>query len=336
MKNVASNDSGYDVVVVGAGAAGLSAALVLARARRRVAVVDAGSPRNAPASHMRGFLSRDGMPPAALLEVGRAEVAGYGVDVIEGRVDHIDHIDHGFQVHLAGGPALPARRVVVATGLSDELPDIPGVRERWGRDVLHCPYCHGYEVGDEPIGVLGTHPEGVRHAMLLRQWSADIVFFLHTMDLADEERERLAARGVRVVDGSVKRLVVDDDRLRGVELAEGSVVPRGAVFVFPRMVPHDDLLTGLECARDESGQLIIDPSGRTSVPGVWAVGNVADRRAQVITAAGMASAAAIAVNHDLVEEEIARDVQNHRVAEAASPALPRPLADVVAPGGRAG
>ncbi|WP_218001622.1 NAD(P)/FAD-dependent oxidoreductase [Microtetraspora malaysiensis] len=344
-KNAASNDSGYDVVVVGGGAAGLSAALVLARARRRVAVVDAGSPRNAPASHMQGFLSRDGMPPAALLEVGRAEVAGYGVDVIEGRADHIDHIDHivdvghiehGFQVHLAGGPALPARRVVVATGLRDELPDIPGVRERWGRDVLHCPYCHGYEVGDEPIGVLGTHPEGVRHAMLLRQWSADIVFFPHTMDLTGDERERLAARGVRVVDGPVKRLVVDDDRLRGVELAEGSVVPRGAVFVFPRMVPHDDLLTGLGCARDESGQLITDPSGRTSVPGVWAVGNVADRRAQVITAAGMASAAAIAVNHDLVEEEIARDVENHRVAEAASPAFPRPLADVVAPGGHAG
>ncbi len=331
--NVATNDFGYDVVVVGAGAAGLSAALVLARARRRVAVVDAGSPRNAPASHMQGFLSRDGMPPAALLEVGRTELAGYGVDVIEGRVDHIEH---GFQVHLAGGPALPARRVVVATGLRDELPDIPGVRERWGRDVLHCPYCHGYEVGDEPIGVLGTHPEAVRHALLLRQWSADIVFFPHTMDVTGEERERLAARGVRVIDGLVKRLVVDDDRLRGVELAEGSVVPRGAVFLFPRMVPHDDLLTGLGCARDESGWPITDPSGRTSVPGVWAVGNVADRRAQVITAAGMASAAAIAVNNSLVEEEIARDVANHRVADAASPALPRPLADVVALGGQTG
>jgi thioredoxin reductase len=301
----------YDVVVVGGGAAGLNAALVLGRARRRVAVVDAGAPRNAPATHMHGFLSRDGMPPADLLAVGRDEVAGYGGELLQGRVDSIGP---GFLVHLAAGPVLRSRRVLVATGLRDELPELPGVGERWGRDLLHCPYCHGYEVRDQPLGVLGTGPASVGQALLVRQWSDDVVVFPHTLEVTGEERERLTARGVRVVDGVVRRLVVDGDRLRGVELAEGQVVARDAVFVFPRMVAHDTLLTGLGCDKDDNGWVMTDPSGRTSVPGVWAAGNVADPRAQVLTAAAMGSAAAIAVNHDLVDEEVAQAVEHDRAA----------------------
>jgi thioredoxin reductase len=130
----------YDVVVVGGGAAGLSGALVLGRARRRVVVVDAGSPRNAPAAHMQGFLSRDGMPPADFLAAGRAEVTAYGVELIE---DQVVGVETGFAVRLASGQVLEARRLLIATGVRDELPDIPGARERWGRDLLHCPYCHG-------------------------------------------------------------------------------------------------------------------------------------------------------------------------------------------------
>jgi thioredoxin reductase len=160
---VAMDAQAHDVVVVGGGAAGLSAALVLGRARRRVAVVDAGAPRNAPAAHMQGFLSRDGMPPAELLAAGRAEVAAYGVEVVQGRVAAIDP---GFAVHLAGSRSLRARRLLIATGVHDELPEIPGVRERWGRDLLHCPYCHGWEVRDRPLGVLGTRPGSVEHACL--------------------------------------------------------------------------------------------------------------------------------------------------------------------------
>jgi len=137
----------YDVVVVGGGAAGLSAALVLGRARRRVAVVDAGAPRNAPAAHMQGFLSRDGMSPADFLAAGRVEVTGYGVELVE---DQVVGIEAGFIVRLAGGRVLKARRILVATGIRDELPEIPGVRERWGRDLLHCPYCHGWEVATSP------------------------------------------------------------------------------------------------------------------------------------------------------------------------------------------
>ena len=305
----------YDVVVAGGGGAGLNAALVLGRARRRVAVVDAGAPRNAPATHMHGFLSRDGMPPADLLAVGREEVAGYGGELLQGRVDQIDP---GFLVHLATGPALPARRVLVATGLRDELPELPGVGERWGKDLLHCPYCHGYEVRGQPLGVLGTGPASVGQALLVRQWSDDVVLFPHTLDVTGDERERLTARGVPIVDSMVRRLVVDGDRLHGVELAEGQVVARAAVFVFPRMVAHDTLLTGLGCDKDEDGWVITDLSGRTSVPGVWAAGNVASPRAQVLTAAAMGSAAAIAINHDLVDEEVAHAVEHDRTAPGPS------------------
>ncbi|MBX6386509.1 MAG: NAD(P)/FAD-dependent oxidoreductase [Microbispora sp.] len=305
--------SACDVVVVGAGAAGLNAALLLGRARRAVVVIDDGAPRNAPASHMHGFLSRDGMPSAALLELGRAEVARYGVRFIDGRVERITH---GYEVHVAGGPVLRARRVLVATGLRDELPGIPGVRERWGKDVLHCPYCHAYEVRDRPLAVLGTHPNAVHQALLLRQWSDDVLFFAHTLELAARDRERLEARGVRIVEGRIGRLVVDDDRLRGVELTDGSVVSRAAVFLSPRMVPRDDLLSGLGCATDDDGWVVTDRTGRTSVTGVWAVGNVADPRAQVVTAAGMGSAAAFAINTDLLEEDVDHAVERHRATVA--------------------
>jgi thioredoxin reductase len=292
----------YDVVVVGGGAAGLSAALVLGRARRRVAVIDAGAPRNAPAAHMQGFLSRDGMAPGDLLAAGRAEVTGYGVELIE---DQVVGVEAGFVVRLAGGRVLNARRILVATGVRDELPDIPGVHDRWGRDLLHCPYCHGWEVRDQPIGVLGTQPGSVQHAHLVRQWSDDVAFFVHTYDLTADEQAQLEARRVQIVRGEVARLVVEHDRLAGVELTDGRVIARTAVFIRPRNVPHPDgLLDGLACDVDDAGFAAVDATGRTSASGVWAAGNVVDPRAQVITAAGAGSAAAIALNADLVEEDV--------------------------------
>ena len=299
----------YDVVVVGGGAAGLSAALVLSRARRTVAVVDAGGPRNAPAAHMHGFLSRDGMPPRDLLAAGRSEVSRYGGTLID---DTVVGVEPGFHVRLAGASPVHARRILVATGLRDELPDVPGVRERWGRDLLHCPYCHGYEVRDRPLGVLGGSPEAVQHALLIRQWSPDVILFPHTDALGPEQRERLTARGIGIAEGAVARLVVGNDRLHGVELTGGTVIARTAVFVRPRFVPNAGLLTALGCAVDAHGWVVQDPVGRTSVVGVWVAGNAADPRAQVISAAGQGSAAAIALNADLVDEDVDRALADHR------------------------
>jgi thioredoxin reductase len=292
----------YDVVVVGGGAAGLSAALVLGRARRRVAVVDAGTPRNAPAAHMHGFLSRDGMPPADLLERARAEVRSYGVELVD---DRVVEIARGFSLRLAGGRTVTARRLLLATGAVDELPDIPGARERWGRDFLHCPYCHGWEVRDQPIGVLGTHAGSGDHALLLRQWSDDVVFFAHTCPVTASERAALDARGIPVVEGPVSRLSVVDDRLEAVELADGRSIPRAAVFIRPTLqAQNDGLIASLGCEVDEGGFVRVDATGQTSVPGVWVAGNAANPRAQVITAAGEGSAAAIAINADLVGEDV--------------------------------
>ena len=300
----------YEVVVIGGGAAGLSAALVLGRARRRVVVVDGGEPRNAPATYMHGYLSRDGMPPAELLVAGRAEAAAYGVEFISG---HVVSIEPGFTIALEDGEKLAARRILIATGATDELPSIPGVRERWGKDFLHCPYCHGWEVSDQPLGVLLTGTGSVEHAQLIRQWTDDLIVFTHAHDLTDAERQELEALDIRIVDGEVRELVVQDDQLRGVVLGDGRIVERAALFVRPEMRPRlGALLQHFACETDDLGFLRVDDAGRTSVAGLWAAGNVANPRAQVITAAGEGSAAAISINADLVEE----DVRNARHARS--------------------
>jgi thioredoxin reductase len=290
-------EKAYDVAIVGGGAAGLNAALVLSRARRRVVVVDAGAPRNAPATHMHGFLSRDGLGPRELLAVGREEVAAYGGRIAHDTVTEIlDGGASGFRVVLRSGGSVAARRLLIATGLRDELPDVPGLRERWARDVLHCPYCHGYEVRDKALGVLGWSPQAIGYAQIVRQWSDDVVYFAPPGTVTRAAREELAARAIVVVDGSVQRLLVVEDRLRGVEL--------DALFVPPRFVPNDDLLVQLGCERDHDGWPITHGEGRTSVAGVWVAGNVANPRAQVVTAAGEGSAAAIAINADLVQQDV--------------------------------
>jgi thioredoxin reductase len=302
----------YDVVVIGGGAAGLSASLVLSRAGRTVLVVDAGAPRNAPAARMHGYLSRDGVPPAELLAAGRREVAGYGGEIVDGTVTHlVPDGRQGFWAVLAGGQRISARRLVVTTGLRDELPDIPGLRDRWARDVLHCPYCHGHEVRDRRLGVLGGAPGAVRYAQVVRQWTHDLVYFTPPDVLTAAERTQLLARAIGIVEGTIEALVVDEaDQLRGVQMHDGCVIPRDALFVPPRFVPNNGLLVGLGCDLDADGWVAVDTTGRTSVPGVWAAGNVVDPRAQVITAAGAGSAAAIALNADLVEDDVRDAVRN--------------------------
>jgi thioredoxin reductase len=302
----------YDVAIIGGGAAGLSAALVLARARRNVLVIDAGAPRNSPATHMHGYLSRDGMPPADLLATGRTEVRSYGGAILDGTVtDLVPDGTSGFWALLDDGRRISARRLLVTTGLHDELPDIPGLRDRWARDVLHCPYCHGHEVADRQLGVVGGSPGAVRYAQIVRQWTHDLVYFTPPDILTATERTGLVARAIGVVEGTIEQLVIDDtDQLCGVQMRDGCVIPRDALFVPPRFVPHNTLLVGLGADTDTDGWVTVDSTGRTTVAGVWAAGNVVDPRAQVITAAGAASAAAIALNGDLVEDDVRNAVRD--------------------------
>nr|WP_078878297.1 NAD(P)/FAD-dependent oxidoreductase [Streptomyces sp. NBRC 110035] len=307
--------TGYDVVVVGGGAAGLSAALVLGRARLRALVVDAGEPRNAPSSHMQGYLSRDGMSPAAFLAAGREEVAGYGVELLAGRVTDVTRNDTGtgtadFTALLDGGRTVRARRLIVATGLKDELPAVPGVAERFGRDVLHCPFCHGWEVRDQPFGVLASSAMSVHQALMVSRWSKDVVFFLHTVaeeELSDQDLRRLAAAGVDVVPGEVAGLVAEDDRLTGVRLADGSVHARSVLYVGPRPVPRTSLLErlGAELSETPFGAYpVVDPTGLTSVPGVWAAGNAVGFAEQVVHAASGGYRAAAAIVGDLLMTDL--------------------------------
>jgi thioredoxin reductase len=298
--------SEYDVVIIGGGGAGLSGALVLSRARRTVLVVDSGSPRNAPAARMQGFLSRDGLAPAALLAAGREEVADYGGQVLSGMVTGVTAAaGNRFEVQLAAGSRVSARRLLVATGLRDEIPAVPGLRERWGRDVLHCPYCHGWEVSGLRLGVLADgSPGSVRYAQIVREWTEDLIVFVPAGRLTSEQRESLTARAIDIAEAGVDRIVLQDGRLAGVQLDDGRIVRRDALFVPPRFVPNDGLLAALGCDITEDGWVVTGTDGRTSVPGVWAAGNVANPRTQVITAAGEGSAAAIAINADLVDEDV--------------------------------
>lgn len=309
MMNETDRKEIHDVVVVGGGAAGLSAALVLGRARQSALVVDAGEPRNAPSAHMQGYLSRDGMSPAEFLALGREEIAHYGVGLVRDRVTDVTRGEGaaaGFTVALESGGTVRARRLIVATGLKDELPDVPGVAERFGKDVLHCPFCHGWEVRDEPFGVLASSALSVHQALMVSQWSKNVTFFLHRVaeeELTDQDLRRLAAAGVDVVPGEVAELVVEDGRLAGVRLADGTVHARSVLFVGPRPLPQTSLLERLGAEMNETpfgAYPVVDPTGLTTVPGVWAAGNAIGFAEQVVHAASGGYRAAAAIVGDLL------------------------------------
>ena len=315
----------YDVVVVGGGAAGLSGALALVRARRSVLVVDNGTPRNAPAEHVHNYLTRDGVPPAELYSIGRAEVGGYGGDVVIDTVTRVrpGGAEYGFVVELAGREAVEARRLLVTAGVVDQLPAVPGLAERFGRDVLHCPYCHGWEVRDQAIGVLATGAMAGHQTLLFRQWSDDVTLFLNdTLEPSEKEWEEFAARGISVVRGKVEAVEVTDDKLTGVRLEGGRVIPRQALVVQTQLEARADFLAdlGLEAVVREARGVVVgkaiesDPTGATKVPGVWVAGNITDPMSQVITSAAAGLTAGAAINGDLVTEETQTAVAAYRAS----------------------
>ena len=302
----------HDVAVIGGGAAGLSAAVALTRTLRSVVVVDAGEPRNAPAAGAHNVLGREGISPLELLAAGRGEAEHYGADLRDDRAVAARRRDDGFEVDLAGGTTVRVRRLLLATGLVDELPDVPGVRELWGRSVLHCPYCHGWEVRGQRIGVLGTSAMSVHQALMFRQLSDDVTLFSHAMpDPGAEAWEQLAALDIRVEAGVVHGLRADGDALRAVVL-DGREVLVDALAVAPRFVARADLYEQLGGSLTEHpmGRFIaVGEMGRTPVPGVWAAGNASDLAAMVSVAAGAGVVAGAAINADLVAEDAAAAVR---------------------------
>ncbi|WP_307025549.1 NAD(P)/FAD-dependent oxidoreductase [Arthrobacter globiformis] len=304
----------YDVVVIGGGAAGLSAAVTLCRSLRSVLVIDAGEPRNGRSTGLHGFLSREGLPPAELLAAGRAEVRKHGGDILQGRAISARGEGGVFTTELQDGQSLRSRRLLIASGFEDELPEVPGIKERWGRDVLHCPYCHGWEIRHRAIGILATEPTAVHEALLFRQWSGNITLFQHLLeDLDAAEREQLEARSVRIAEGSVASLEIAGDALTGVRLTSGQVVACEYLVVSPTAKTESSLLQSLGLQQTgQAGQgrhVTTDAAGLTAVQGVWAAGNICDPTAQVIAAASAGVKAATAINADLVDEDTRRAVE---------------------------
>jgi thioredoxin reductase/SAM-dependent methyltransferase len=300
-----------DVAVVGGSAAGLAAALQLGRQRRSVIVIDAGEPRNAPAAHMHSFLGFEGAPPTAFTAAGREEVRSYGGEVVPGRVINVTRaVDGRFRLELAGGHAVVARRVLAATGLVDELPEIDGLAEGWGRDVFHCPYCHGFEVRDQRIVQIVTHPAALHPAGLWRQLSAQFTVVLHDgVDADNPEAMRLRAAGVDIIDARVERVVHDGGRVTAVMLDNGTRLDTDAIAIAPRfrvrVEPFAKLGLVVSAHPNGAGDIVeTDGTGQTNVPGLYAAGNVTDPAQQVLQAAANGSRVGGMISFSLAAEDI--------------------------------
>tara|TARA_R110002020_G_scaffold96029_4_gene230306 strand:- start:5174 stop:6184 length:1011 start_codon:yes stop_codon:yes gene_type:complete len=329
-----SSSEPWDTTIIGGGVAGLSAALMLGRARRRVLVIDAGQPRNRFAAHMHAVLGHEGIDPAELLRTGRSDASAFGVEFADASVTRVEDVSGQqgsgqLSVTTEDGTSHSTRSLILTTGITDRLPDIAGLSKHWGTNVLHCPYCHGWEVRDRRLGVLATSPMALHQVQLLRQWSDDVVFFAALAGPLDEQtRTRLGARGIRIVDQAVIEVLGNGDTLRGVRLEDGSIVEIDAIFTGGTPEPHDRMLEPLNLDRVDGpmGNVIaVDAVGLTSNPSVWAAGNVVSPAANVPVAMGAGSFAGAAVNAALVTRDF-----DTAVEQAARELTPTPDSEVPA------
>jgi thioredoxin reductase len=294
----------YDVVIVGGGPGGLSAALALGRARKSVLLCDAGPRRNAAAEHLHNFVTRDGTPPDEFRRIGRGQLATYPrVEVRDDRALSIAGARGAFEVRLTAGVTL-ARRVLLCTGMIDEMPAIDGFSELWGRAVFQCPYCHGWEVQDRRWGYLAEDPRVLLpFALMARSWTRDLVVFTGgALDVAEDTRAALQAAGIRLATGPIARLVGQAGRLEAVEFVDGAREPCEVLYAHPRQ-RQVDLVRALGVALDDDGYVRTDPMRReTSIPGVYAAGDLTTRMQGAVVAAAAATMAATMINAELTAE----------------------------------
>lgn len=302
-------DKIWDCVIVGGGAAGLSAALVLGRARRVTLLIDAGAQSNLAADGIGGLLGFDGVPPAQLYAQGRRELAAYpNVEVRSGEVVTAGVAEGGFVVEMADGGAVRTRRVLLAMGMRYETPELPGMAQLWGSSVFHCPFCHGWEVRDKPLAVLANGDRAVHMATMLRGWSDDVVLLTNgRAELADDQRSRLGEAKVEVDERMVTELRSADGELEAVVFADGASMARSGLLVATTLHQRSALAATLgvsfAAASPVSAEAIeIDAMYRTSVPAVFAAGDVSAQMPQVAAAIAAGSAAAASVVASFLEE----------------------------------
>ena len=304
----------YDVLIIGAGSAGLSAALTLGRCLRRVLVADGGPPRNEASPGVHGFLTRDGIRPAELLRLGQEQLRPYdSVEVQRLEIKNVVPEGKGFRATGIGTAddarvTVTARRVLLATGVADILPPLPGFRELWGRGVLHCPYCHGWEVRNQPLAVYGQGRTVTGLALLVSQWSTDVVVVTDGPGhLTPNARRRLRRRKIQVREESIARLVGSPaNDLQYIEFADGSRLPRTAVFLHAPQHQRSALAEKLGARHTSKGAVWVDSAMHTSVPGLYAAGDTTPGTQQALLAAAAGSKAAIVINENLTREECPR------------------------------
>ncbi|MEW5421201.1 NAD(P)/FAD-dependent oxidoreductase [Amorphus sp. 3PC139-8] len=291
----------YDAIVVGGSFAGLSAALSLVRARFCVAVIDAGSPRNRFASASHGFLGSDGDNPATILDRARSQIAAYdGATLISDRVIVARPEAAGFQVETETGRTARGDYLILATGVSDVLPDIPGLATHWGESVIHCPFCHGYEFGGGPLGVLATGPASLIQARVIPLWGPTTLFVDGKVELSDEDRGDLVARGVTIEETPVVAVEATGRGLDGVRLADGRLVETVGLYLAPKLVMTSPLAADLGCTMDETPLGPVVKTGadkQTTVDGVYAVGDMARMPHSVTFAVADGALAAMSIVH---------------------------------------
>jgi thioredoxin reductase len=303
--NQSSEQQRYDVVVVGGSAAGLSAGLTLGRSRRRTLIIDSGKPCNRQTPHSHNFLTRDGETPMRIAQVAREQLLNYPtVELLAATAEQVVRSADGFTITTSTGQTIPARKLLLATGITDQLPPLPGFAECWGISVLHCPYCHGYEVHSQPLGVLSNGDAGFEFAKLIQHWSPDLRLFTNgPSTLTAEQQELLTAHGVAVEETPLAALEHEAGQLHHVQLTDGRRVPLTALFARVPFAQHSDLAAQLGCAFTDAGLIQIDEMRQTTVPGVYAAGDNSYARRQLIGAAAHGVEAAAGINHELIKED---------------------------------
>ena len=296
----------FDVLIVGGGPAGLSAALVLGRCRRRVLVCDAGHPRNARSHGLHGFLTRDGIKPAEFLEIAREQLRPYETVELRGiEVTSATRLSNGFELTLLGGETVSARKLLLATGVRDELPELEGMKNFYGLSVFHCPYCDGWEMRDQPLAVYGNGENGSGLSLELLLWSPDLVLCTDgPSQLTAEQTERLAHHGIEIREDKISRLEGRDGVLEYIVFANGERLARRAMFFSSGQTQRSDLAKQLGCEFTEDGCVATGEYEATSVPGLYAAGDASRLVQFVIVAASEGAQAAVAINKELIKEDL--------------------------------